>query len=190
MNSVTHRLQVLVSAASDHGSTTEIARTIGSALDNDHLAVDVIAPAAVDSLADYDAVILGSALYAGRWLAPARDFAVRFRDELAERPLWLFSSGPVGESATGAVLATEHEPADVTRIRQDIPVRGHRIFPGKLSSHELSITQRAALLVSRRPSGDFRDWAAVTQWADSIADDLTRTTRRPRRAPAHRTELS
>ncbi len=173
------RTQVLVSAASGHGATTEIARVIGGRLADSGMAVDMVAPAAVDSIADYDIVILGSAVYAGRWLAAARNFAIRFREPLAARAVWLFSSGPAGDPARNSARPPGREAADVTRIRQEIPVRGHRIFAGKLSPHALSVTQRASVLLSRDLSeGDFRDWAVITQWADSIAADLAA---RPRR---------
>ena len=47
MNTTEYRPQVLVSAASGHGSTTEIARLIGQTLINDHFAVDIVPPEAV-----------------------------------------------------------------------------------------------------------------------------------------------
>lgn len=172
MNSPKHRPRVLVSAASGHGSTTEIARVIGDTLAGTGIAVDIVPPEAVDSVEDYDAVILGSAVYAGRWLASARDFAIRFRDPLAARPVWLFSSGPVGDPSRKLVQSMEQDPADVTRIRQAFRVRDHRMFAGRLEPQALSIGQRASLLVFRGMRGDFRDWAVITQWADSIAADL------------------
>ena len=172
MNSPEPRPLVLISAASGHGSTTEIARVIGGTLAGKGIAVDIVPPEAVDSVEDYDAVILGSAVYAGHWLAPAIDFAIRFRDPLATRPVWLFSSGPVGDPSRKLVQSMEEDPADVTRIRQAIRVRDHRIFAGKLEPQALSIGQRASLMVFRGMRGDFRDWAVVTEWADSIAADL------------------
>jgi menaquinone-dependent protoporphyrinogen oxidase len=181
MNAPEHRPQVLVSAASGHGSTTEIARVIGQTLVNDDIAVDMIPPAAVDYIDDYDAVILGSAVYAGHWLAQARDFAIRFREPLAARSVWLFSSGPVSDPAKKSVQSMEQDPADVIRIRQDIRVQGHRMFAGKLNSHTLGVTQRASLLMFRAMSeGDFRDWAVITQWADGIAAALAAVNARDR----------
>src|ERR1700749_1963749 len=149
MNTSKHRPQVLVSAASGHGSTTDIARLIGQTLFNDHLAVDIVPPAAVDSIEDYDAVILGSAVYEGHWVAAARDFAIRLRDPLAARRVWLFSSGPVGDPSRKLVQSMEQDPADVTRIKQEIEVRGHQMFAGKLDPQALSLVQRASLLVFR-----------------------------------------
>lgn len=169
MNSPMNRPRVLVSVASGHGSTTEIARVIGDTIASNHIDVDMVPPAAVDSIDDYDAVILGSAVYAGHWLAPAKDFAIRFSGPLAVRPVWLFSSGPVGD-APGNL-----EPADVTRIRQAIPVRGHWTFAGKLDPQALSIVERISLAVFRRGAmrGDFRDWETISEWAASIAANLT-----------------
>lgn len=169
MNSPSSRPCVLVSVASEHGSTTEIARVIGDTLAGRHLAVDIVPPALVDSLEDYDAVILGSAVYAGHWLAPARDFAIRFRDSLAVRPVWLFSSGPVGDAPEN------REPADVIRIRQALPVRGHWMFAGKLDPQALNVSERTSLAVFRRGAmpGDFRDWNTITEWAETVAASLT-----------------
>ncbi len=167
MNSPEHRPRVLVSVASKHGSTTEIARVIRDALVSNHIVVDIIPPAVVDSIEDYDAVILGSAVYKGHWLDPARDFAIRFRNALAVRPVWLFSSGPVGDRSR------KLDPVEVSRTRQAIPVCGHRMFAGKLDPRALSVMDRTTLLVSRDDMrGDFRDWDIITQWAEGIAANL------------------
>jgi menaquinone-dependent protoporphyrinogen oxidase len=172
MNNRKHRPRVLVSVASEHGSTTEIARVIGGTLDENGIAVDVIPPNAVDSVKEYDAVILGSAIYAGHWLSSAIDFATRFQEPLAACPVWLFSSGPVGDPSRKLVQSMEHDPVDVTRIRHAIQARDHQMFAGKLDPHALSIGQRASLLVFRGLDGDFRDWAGISQWAKGIAADL------------------
>jgi menaquinone-dependent protoporphyrinogen oxidase len=172
MKSPARRPRVLVSVASGHGSTTEIGRVIGRRLVSGGLAVDIVPPAAVDFIDDYDAVVLGSAVYTGHWLTPARDFAIRFHDQLAARPVWLFSSGPVGDPSRKLVQSMEEEPADVTRIRQAIPVRGYRTFTGKLDPQALGFAQRASLLLFRGMRGDFRDWAEITQWSDDIVADL------------------
>ncbi len=75
-------MKVLVTAASRHGTTAEIARVIAGVLRSSNLTVDVMAPAEVASIEAYDAVILGSAVYAGRWLEPAKDFVIRHEQEL------------------------------------------------------------------------------------------------------------
>jgi menaquinone-dependent protoporphyrinogen oxidase len=41
-------------------------------------------------------VVLGSAVYVGRWLEAGACFVEEQADELAARPVWLFSSGRPG----------------------------------------------------------------------------------------------
>ena len=91
--------QVLVTAASRHGSTAEIATAIARALEESVVGLTAIA-VPIDQRpepARFDAVVLGSAVYAGRWLEPAREYAAAHAEALRDRPVWLFSSGPIGE---------------------------------------------------------------------------------------------
>jgi menaquinone-dependent protoporphyrinogen oxidase len=109
-----HDMKVLVSAASAHGATAEIARAITDALTAHGFVTSMIPPAQVSAIEDYDAVILGSAVYVGHWLDPAKDFVTRFRDALAARPVWLFSSGPVGDPSRKLVQAMAKDPVDIS----------------------------------------------------------------------------
>jgi menaquinone-dependent protoporphyrinogen oxidase len=166
------RLKVLVSAASMHGATTEIAGAIASVLTEHGFAVTVLPPAEVGAIDSYDAVIIGSALYVGHWLDPAKDLVNRSRDLLPARPVWLFSSGPVGDPSGKAFQAMQKDPAEIAEMRAASQARDHRMFAGKLDRKVLTRRQRAALLVFRGLEGDFRDWAAIRQWAESIAGQL------------------
>ena len=132
----------------------------------------MIPPAQVSSIEDFDAVILGSAVYVGHWLDPAKDFVIRFRDALAARPVWLFSSGPVGDPSRKLVQSMGKDPVEIAGIRAATLARDHRTFAGKLDPKALSRAQRASLLVFRGLRGDFRDWAEIRRWADGIAEQL------------------
>jgi menaquinone-dependent protoporphyrinogen oxidase len=90
-------MTVLVSAASRHGSTAQIAAALARVLTGRGLAVDVRAPENVAMVDGYQAVVLGSAVYAGHWLESARKVAQTQEFALRTRPVWLFSSGPVGD---------------------------------------------------------------------------------------------
>ena len=166
------KLRLLVSAASMHGATTEIAEAIGQALSEQGFAVTVLPPEQVRSVDGYDAVIIGSAVYAGHWLDPAKDLVSRCRAALADRPVWLFSSGPVGKPSGRLARAMGADPADLPSMRAAAGAREHRMFAGKLDRTVLSRPQRAALLVFRGLDGDFRDWSDIRQWADGIARQL------------------
>ncbi|WP_432989914.1 flavodoxin domain-containing protein [Dactylosporangium sp. CA-233914] len=162
-------MHVLVTAASKHGSTAEIAELIGAVLTEQGLDATVCAPGDVAGLDGYDAVVLGSAVYAGHWLDPAQRFAERHAAGLAARPVWLFSSGPIGDPPIPADHAV-----DARRVEAIAGPIEHRVFAGALHRARLGFTERALVAALRAPYGDFRDWAAVRHWARGIAQALTR----------------
>jgi menaquinone-dependent protoporphyrinogen oxidase len=112
-------------------------------------------------------VVLGSAVYMGQWMKPARELAERQAAALAARPVWLFSSGPVGEPAKPA-----ENPVDVSKILQATKARDHRVFTGKLARKQLSFPDRAMASAIRAAEGDFRNWADIRAWATGIAGTL------------------
>jgi len=134
--------------------------------------VTVIPPGDVGSLDGYDAVIIGSAVYMGHWLDPAKELVNRFREALAGRAVWLFSSGPVGKPSGKLARSMDQDPADLPALLEATRAREHRMFAGKLDPKCLSLPQRASLLVFRGLNGDFRDWDSIRQWAESIAGQL------------------
>jgi menaquinone-dependent protoporphyrinogen oxidase len=160
-------MRVLVTAATRHGATGEIARAIAETLRDQGLDPTVLEPDQVDVVDGHEAVVLGSAVYAGHWLKPARELVARCGAALAERPVWLFSSGPVGDPPK-----PEEDPVDVAEILAVTRAREHRLFPGKLVRKQLAFPERAIVSALRVPEGDFRDWAAIGGWAAGIATAL------------------
>ena len=160
-------MKVLVSAASKYGATSEIAQAIADALAAKGLEVTVVPPAQAGAIEQFDAVVLGSAVYMGRWMKPARELAQRQAAALAARPVWLFSSGPVGEPAKPA-----DNPVDVSMILQSTKARDHQIFTGKLVKKHLSFPERAIASATRVLAGDFRNWDDIRAWATRIAGTL------------------
>src|ERR671910_3687167 len=88
------RMKVLVGFASRHGATSQIAESIGDVLSARGHDVIVRPTEEVSSVGGFDAVVLGSAIYMGHWLAPARKWVDRHGDELAARPVWLVLRRP------------------------------------------------------------------------------------------------
>jgi menaquinone-dependent protoporphyrinogen oxidase len=166
-------MRVLVSAASKHGATAEIAERIGAVLRRSLAQRDsgvevVVRPAQeVGRVDGFDAFVLGSAVYMGHWLESARDLVRRNAETLSGRPVWLFSSGPIGDPPK-----PDEQPVDVGEAVATTRAREHRLFAGKLNRHRLGLAERAMVLALRAPEGDFRDWAAVEAWARGIADTL------------------
>jgi menaquinone-dependent protoporphyrinogen oxidase len=160
-------MTVLVTAASRHGSTMEIAERIGQVLAEHGVPVDVRPAANVTTVDGYEAVVLGSAVYMGHWLEAARQLAETESLALSQRPLWLFSSGPVGDPPK-----PDEQPVDVGAIVAATDAREHRVFAGILDRDRLGFAERAMTKALRAPVGDFRDWAAIDAWASHIAAAL------------------
>jgi len=162
-------VRILVSAASKHGSTAEIAvriaETLRTALPGDAV-VDLRPAVEVTDVAPYDAVVLGSAVYMGRWLDDARDVAQRIAAH-PQRPVWLFSSGPIGEPPK-----PDEDPTEVAALVAATGSRGHRLFAGRLDRHRLGLAERAMVAALRVADGDFRDWDATDSWGREIAAEL------------------
>ncbi|GAA3207150.1 hypothetical protein GCM10020256_02640 [Streptomyces thermocoprophilus] len=87
--------KVLVAYGSTNGSTARIADAVAAVLDKEGLTAETRPAGSVQDVSPYDAVVIGGGLYAGRWHKDSRRFARRHRQALAERPVWLFSSGPL-----------------------------------------------------------------------------------------------
>jgi menaquinone-dependent protoporphyrinogen oxidase len=160
-------MRVLVTAASKHGATAEIATEIGRALAEQAVDVDVTLIEDSPGVDEYDAVVLGSAVYAGHWLKSATEFVEDNAAELAERPVWLFSSGPVGEPPKPS-----EEPVDAADMVTTSAAREHRVFPGRLDKSLLGFAERAIVTALHAPEGDYRDWGEIRAWATGIAESL------------------
>jgi menaquinone-dependent protoporphyrinogen oxidase len=161
-------MSVLVAVASKHGGTRGIADAIANELRAMDLEVEVADIGMVDALRGYDAVILGSAIYAGRWMGEARKFVDAHRETLSRKPVWLFSSGPIGEEHP--LPAGEWPLAD--QLVAELDARGHHTFAGRLEPGELGFGERLIAKALHTPYGDFRDWDEIRVWAREIGTAL------------------
>lgn len=160
-------MRVLVTTAGKHGSTEEIGRAIAGALTGEGIDARVVAPEDVESLDGYDAVVLGSAVYAGRWMKSMRELTDRLAVELALRPVWLFSSGPIGDPPK-----PEEDPVDVVGVTAATGAREHALFAGRLDKKLLNFGERAIVSALKAPERDFRDWDRIRSWSTGIAEAL------------------
>ncbi len=174
-------MRVLVVHASRYGATEGIAERIGATLRQHGLEVAVKPARDAGDPADYDAAVIGSAAYYFHWLKEAGDFVRRNYAALAGRPVWLFSSGPLGteaKDAQGRDLLTVTVPKEIAEFREAIHPRDHRVFFGALDRNKLGFTHQLVLkmFVKRDnpllPEGDFRDWKDIEVWACKIAQSL------------------
>jgi menaquinone-dependent protoporphyrinogen oxidase len=174
-------MRVLVAYATHHGATRGIAERIATTLTR--LGVDATARPADESreVGGYDAFVVGSAIYAFRWLGEAHNFVNRNRETLAARPTWFFSSGPVGTATVDAEgRDVRQAPREIASLSDLVDAREHRIFFGAYDPGQkpIGLMERItrALPATRDllPAGDFRDWDEIDAFATSIADELAR----------------
>lgn len=158
---------VLIAYASKHGSTAEIARAIACELEGGGLAVEVREVSGVESIEQVDAVVVGSAVYIGQWQPAAVDFIGRHQDGLKRVPVWLFSSGPLGDDPF-----PKEDPPATRELIEKTGARGYRSFAGRLDRSLLGFGERLISGVVRAPSGDFRRWPEIRAWAREIAAEL------------------
>ena len=164
--------QVLVAYATKYGATAEIAEKIGEVLRQAGLPSDVVPADRVGNLGAYQAVVLGSAVYMGQWRKEATKFLQANETVLAEKPVWLFSSGPTGEGDPAELLQGWQLPGKLQPIADRIGPRDITAFHGALDANKLNFFERWILKNVKSPIGDFRDWEAISAWATSIAEEL------------------
>ena len=171
-------MKILLTSSSKHGSTDEVAAVIAERLRAAHIDVETKRPEDVDSVDEYDAFVLGSAVYMTTWMPEAVDFTTRFRDTLRARPVWAFSVG-----LSGLPKGKVSDPMRVGPVLLAIDPEDHMTFAGRFDPSKLSLRERSIAKLGGATEGDYRDWDEVRQWADAIATSLyddTLTSRRDR----------
>lgn len=160
--------KVLVTYATKMGATAGIAAAIGAELRVAGHEVEVHEVSGVTAASEYDAVVLGSSIYAGHWLPEAVHFLHKHQDALRNRPVWLFHSGPVGPGAA----QDEVLPHNVARLATHIHAAPVMTFSGELQSRALTGRQ-AHTGEFDQLIGDSRNWPQIRTWSDQIATTLT-----------------
>jgi menaquinone-dependent protoporphyrinogen oxidase len=161
-------MTVLVTYASKHGSTEEIAQAIAARLRSHGFEVEAAPIAKVEGIDRAEAVVIGSAVYAGSWMKEAVEFVRHHADRLTRLPVWLFSSGPLGSD----VQDEEMQPKQIGEFNETLHPRDHRVFFGALDPEKLGFAERMIVKGVKAPVGDFRNWDDIRSWADEVAADL------------------
>ena len=163
---------VLVAYASKYGATAEIAEKIGSSLNQAGVPAQVLPADRVSDMAAYSGLILGSAVYIGRWRKEAIKLLQSNEAVLVGKPVWLFSSGPTGEGDPEELLSGWNLPGKLHPIAERIGIRDIAVFHGAVDADKLNFVEKFMLKNVKAPIGDFRDWDAIESWSAGIADEL------------------
>jgi menaquinone-dependent protoporphyrinogen oxidase len=164
-------MTVLVTYATKHGSTREIAEAIGGRLREQGLDAEVRPIRELDGLERFDALVIGSAVYLGSWMKEASAFLDRHEETLHRVPTWLFSSGPTAPDPVDRALTAKQQ-----RRLHAVGARDHHLLRGALDPEHLGFLERGAVKAAKVPLGDFRDWDEIQAWAATIAGELAQQT--------------
>ena len=162
--------QVLVTFASKYGSTAEIAEKINRVLFEEGLHSEVKPVEQISDISQYNAIVLGSAVYFGKWFKPAATYLKNKEAELAKKDVWLFSSGPPGNEMKS--LIGWRFPKDLQNIADRIKPSDIVVFNGSIDLNKLNSIEKMAMKALKAKSSDYRDWDAIKTWAKGIATML------------------
>jgi menaquinone-dependent protoporphyrinogen oxidase len=152
---------VLVTYASKHGSTAEVAEVVSAALCEQDIEVDVRRAEEVEELDRYGGVVLGGALYMGRLHRDARRFLHCHRQTLAHLPFAVFAMGPRTLEPKDVASSRAQLDHALGRVPEIMPF-SVAVFGGVVDPHELDFP------FNRVPASDARDWDAIHAWATEV----------------------
>ena len=156
---------ILLAYATRYGSTQEVAETITAALREVGLEVDIQPMQEVKTLANYDAVVLGAAIYNAKWHPDAHQFLSQHQEALSQRPVVIFALGPLSTGDAAMRRSRRQLDKDLETYPWLKPV-ALEIFVGKYDHAKLSFFERL------QPASDRRDWNAIRAWANALPAQL------------------
>lgn len=172
-------MNLLIAYASPHGSTAEIATFIGRTLGAYDSIVTVRHVDAIDSVADYDAFILGSAIHSSMWLPSLSRFMFRFENDLASKPVFLFLTCIIALEEGGVERAKQDFVWDEALDKLNINASHIQAFAGRLDWSRITGDEHWVIKGTYKgqklpeiKSGDYRDWRVIALWANDIAEAL------------------
>jgi menaquinone-dependent protoporphyrinogen oxidase len=154
---------ILVAYGTKHGSTREVAQAVAETLEEHGLEVETSPAARIDDVKRYAGVVIGGAIYMGRWHPDAVRFLDRHRKALRAVPVAVFGMGP----RTMEDHDVEESRAQLVKALAKVP----EVDPFAIAVCGGVINPRTLRFpFSRMPASDARDWPAIRAWAAGLAD--------------------
>ena len=158
--------KILVTYATLAGSTVEVAAAIGEALSKRDLAVEVKPVKEKPNLANYQAILMGSAVRMGSWLPEAVDFVKTNQQALNKMPVAIFTvhMNNTGEDDESRAARLAYLDAVRPLLNQAEEV----YFAGKLDFASLSFLDQLVVKMVKGVEADRRDWDKIRNWVPAI----------------------
>ena len=165
-------ITVLVTYASMHGSTQEVAEVVAAKLRERELTVDLQPARNVQTLNGYRAVVLGAPVYMFHWHKDARRFLARFQRELTSGlPIAIFAGGPIEDSNEQWRDRRSDLDKELAKFPWLTPV-SVQLIGGKFDPARLRFPYNLIPAMRNMPACDLRDWAAIRAWASNLAEEF------------------
>ncbi len=169
--------KILVTYATQGGSTAGIAEAIGQTITEAGAQVDVRTMNSVSDLSSYQAFIVGSAIHSGKWLPEASKFVENNANFLRQMPTAIFQ--------VCMMLATNNEayksmvPGWLDPMRMKInPVSAMSFTGGVELGQYQKLSDKLGLRIFlasvKLKPGDYRNWNTIRTWAQSLSLALLR----------------
>jgi menaquinone-dependent protoporphyrinogen oxidase len=159
-------MPILVTYGSKRGGTRGLAEMVTDELREEGYTVDLFPAHEVKFVEDYEAVIVGGALYAFRWHRDAKRFVKHHTRQLRRCPTFFFSSGPLDDSASkGGIPPVKR----VQALMERVGARGHATFGGRLTADAKGFPASA---MAKKHAGDWRDPQQVRVWVGAVVSEL------------------
>ncbi len=168
--------KVLVTYASKYGATAAIAEKIAEILSQAGLKTEALPVNRVVNTKPYQAVVLGTALYIGRWRKDAVKFMQKHEEALAEQPVWIFASGPTGTEPITNTSEGWHISKKLQETLEHIAPIELKLFHGDIDLDKITSLEKWLIDRVKAPVGDFRQWEAIKAWAKDIAGQIKEKT--------------
>jgi menaquinone-dependent protoporphyrinogen oxidase len=167
---------ILITYATYTGSAESVAGIISDDLSSKGFNTDVKPMSEVSDLAEYDAIVAGSAIHSGRWLPEAFDFLNTYREQLNSKP---FAAYLV--CMTMAMKNRDKYLQFVSDfmipVRQIVPPVSEGHFAGKLEIKKLrslsdKIKFRISVTAGVWKEGDHINSSEIKKWSETLSHIL------------------
>lgn len=167
--------RVLVTYASEFGTTGEVAQAVAGRFCRVGATTDTKRIRDVGDLSTYDAIVIGGAIQYDNWMSEARDFVTSNEDTLSTIPVaYFFTCGTLSDTTPKAVDKANGYANKLETVSQRVNPTSIGQFAGVLDFSRMNLRTRIGLWpffkIMGASEGDYRDWTSINTWSDSITE--------------------